>query len=89
VVVYFVRSTVPPSNGCATHPAGRPGAVVAQGATRWTLGHEVGLMLTLRHVDDNNRLMTGKGTANITNPPPDLVATEVLSMRASRLTHPI
>ena len=58
VVVYFVRSTVPPSNGCATHPAGRPGAVVAQGATRWTLGHEVGHVLTLRHVNDNNRLMT-------------------------------
>jgi len=89
VVVYFVRSTVPPSNGCATHPAGRPGAVVAQGATRWTLGHEVGHVLTLRHVSDNNRLMTGNGTANITNPPPDLVATEVLTMRASRLTHAI
>lgn len=37
---------------------------------------------------DNNRLMTGNGTANITNPPPDLATTEVLSMRASRLTHP-
>ena len=89
IVVYFVRSTVPPSNGCATHPAGRPGAVVAQGATRWTLGHEVGHVLTLRHVNDNNRLMTGNGTGNITNPPPDLIATEVLSMRASRLTHPV
>ncbi|WP_207550265.1 MULTISPECIES: FG-GAP repeat domain-containing protein [Parafrankia] len=89
VVVYFVRSTVPPYNGCASHPAGRPGAVVAQGATEWTLAHEVGHVLTLRHVDDNNRLMTGNGTANITNPPPDLVATEVNSMRASRLTHAI
>jgi hypothetical protein len=89
VVVYFVRSTVPPSNGCAAHPAGQPGAVVAQGATVWTLAHEVGHVLTLRHITDNNQLMTGNGTANITNPPPDLAATEVIAMRASRLTHPI
>jgi hypothetical protein len=34
VVVYFVRSTVPPFNGCAAFPAGRPGAVVAQGGAR-------------------------------------------------------
>ena len=37
VVAYFVRSTVPPYNGCAASPAGQPGAVVAQGASRWTL----------------------------------------------------
>ena len=42
VVVYFVRSTVPPLNGCASFPAGRPGAVVTQVASRWTLAHEVG-----------------------------------------------
>ncbi|WP_049564338.1 FG-GAP-like repeat-containing protein [Nonomuraea sp. SBT364] len=87
VVVYFVRSTVPPSNGCAAHPAGRPGAVVAQGATQWTLAHEIGHVLSLRHVDDNNRLMTGNGTGNITNPPPDLSAQEVIAMRAQTLTH--
>lgn len=86
VVVYFVQATNPPFNGCAAHPAGQPGAVVAQGATRWTLGHEVGHVLGLSHVNDNNRLMTGNGTANITNPPPDLVATEVATMRDSSLT---
>ncbi len=86
VVVYFVRSTVPPFNGCASHPAGRPGAVVAQGATQWTLAHEVGHVLGLRHVNDNNRLMTGNGTANITNPPPDLAGTEVSTMLASAFT---
>ncbi|MFJ8596611.1 tachylectin-related carbohydrate-binding protein [Streptomyces sp. NPDC093598] len=80
VVVYFVRSTVPPSNGCAAHPAGRPGAVVAQGATQWTLGHEVGHVLDLLHVDNNDRLMTGNGTADITNPPPDLVSDELQTM---------
>jgi hypothetical protein len=87
VVVYFVRSTVPPFNGCATFPAGQPGAVVAQVATIWTLAHEVGHVLGLPHVNDNNRLMTGNGTGNITNLPPDLISTEVNTMRASALTY--
>jgi hypothetical protein len=86
IVVYFVRSTVPPFNGCAAFPAGRPGAVVAQGATVWTMAHEVGHVLGLSHVSDNNRLMTGNGTANITNPPPDLTAQEIIGMKASVLS---
>jgi hypothetical protein len=86
VVAYFVHSTIPPFNGCAAHPAGRPGAVVAQGATRWTLGHEIGHVLGLNHVNDNKRLMTGNGTANITNPPPNLIASEVQTMLTSNLT---
>ncbi len=86
IVVYFVRSTVPPFNGCAAHPNGRPGAVVAQGATQWTLAHEVGHVLGLNHVNDNDRLMTGNGTANITNPPPDLIASENNTMDNSALT---
>ena len=86
VVAYFVRSTVPPYNGCASHPAGRPGAVVAQGATTWTLAHEIGHVLGLFHVNNNDRLMTGNGTANITNPPPNLISTEVNTMRKSNCT---
>lgn len=86
VVVYFVQATNPPFNGCAAHPAGRPGAVVASGATRWTLGHEVGHVLGLPHVNNNDRLMTGNGTANITNPPPDLIASEVSTMKSSPLS---
>jgi hypothetical protein len=86
VVVYFVRSTVPPFNGCAAHPAGQPGAVVVQGATQWTLAHEVGHVLGLFHVNNNDRLMTGNGTANITNPPPDLIASEATTMLASPFT---
>jgi hypothetical protein len=88
IVVYFVQSTIPPLNGCATHPAGTPGAVVAQGATRWTLAHEVGHVLELDHVNNNDRLMTGNGTANITNPPPDIVDVEVNTILASNLTNP-
>ena len=88
VVAYFVRSTVPPLNGCAAHPIERPGAVIAQGATRWTLAHEMGHVLGLPHCDTDghrlfDRLMTGGGTANITNPPPDLIASEVQTMRDS------
>ena len=86
VVAYFVQATNPPLNGCAAHPGGRPGAVVASGASRWTLGHEIGHVLGLNHVNDNNRLMTGNGTDNITNPPPDLIASEVTTMHNSALT---
>ncbi len=86
VVVYYVRSTVPGYNGCAAHPAGRPGCVVVRSASRWTLGHEFGHVLGLSHVNDNNRLMTGNGTFNITNPPPDLTSTESSTMRASALS---
>jgi hypothetical protein len=86
IVVYFVLASDPPYNGCAAHPSGEPGAVVVKTATQWTFAHEVGHVLDLVHVNDNNRLMTGNGTANITNPPPDLVASEKTTMQASPLT---
>ena len=44
-------------------------------------------MLGLPHVNDNNRLMTGNGTSNITNPPPDLTQDEGNTMLASTLTN--
>ncbi|MDQ3395027.1 MAG: hypothetical protein M3512_13065 [Bacteroidota bacterium] len=89
VVVYFVRSTVPGYNGCAAHPSGRPGCVVVRSASRWTLGHEFGHVLGIHHVNDSNRLMTGNGTSNITNPPPDLTSGESTTMRNSNLTIPL
>jgi len=86
ITVYFVQSTIPPLNGCAAHPRGLPGAIVASGASPWTLAHEVGHVLNLNHVNDNDRLMTGNGTGNITNPPPDFVAREVRRMFRSRFS---
>ena len=56
-------------------------------------------MLGLRHVDDPpppdpaappallDRLMTGRGTWNVQNPPADVVATEANALRHHRLTH--
>jgi len=43
--------------------------------------------LGLSHVSDNNRLMTGLGTDNITNPPPDIIASEKTTMLASSFTN--
>jgi len=86
ICVYFVRSTVPPLNGCAAHPAGQPSAVIASVASPWTLGHECGHVLGLFHVTPTDRLMMGGGTWNITNPPPDLVQSETDTMIASPLT---
>jgi hypothetical protein len=43
-------------------------------------------VLSLRHVNDNDRLMTGNGTSNITDPPPDLITSEVTAMLNSVLT---
>ena len=86
ICVYFVRSTVPPLNGCAAFPPGRPSAVIASVASQWTLGHECGHVLGLVHVTPTDRLMMGGGTWNITNPPPDLIQSEVTTMIASPFT---
>jgi hypothetical protein len=82
--VYFVRSTVPPLNGCAAHPGTQWSAVVTSVASQWTLGHECGHVLGLPHVSPTDRLMMGGGTWNITNPPPDLAQSEIDTMLAHR-----
>jgi hypothetical protein len=86
LVIYFVRTTVPTLNGCATHPGGQPGAIVTSVASQWTLGHEVGHVLGLGHVGPTDRLMMGGGTWGITNPPPDLDCGEVDFIRGNSLT---
>jgi hypothetical protein len=94
VVLYFVDGTLPANNGCATHPDGRPGAVVTDSASPWTVAHECGHVLGLPHIagekngvgtcvsQDTTRLMTGCGTGNITGTP-TISAAEVETMRAS------
>lgn len=89
VVVYACRSvsySAGSLNGCASFPAGRPMAVIASYCSLYTMAHEVGHVLGLAHVNDNNRLMTGNGTDNITNPPPDLIAAEIQTMINSPFT---
>ncbi len=85
VVIYFVKRTFRPVNGCAAHPEDAPGALVTRTATRWTLAHELGHILGLGHVDDSRRLMIGSGTARITRFPPLLVPAEVEIIRGSPL----
>jgi hypothetical protein len=89
VAVYIVRTVTKSDgtalNGCASND-GRPSCVVARTATRWTIAHEVGHVLGLNHVNDSNRLMTGAGTGGITNPPPDLIESERVTMENSNVT---
>lgn len=87
ICIFFVQSTVPAYSGCAAHPPGRPCAIVAAGASRWTLAHEVGHVLGLDHVDDRTRLMTGRGTSSITVPQPRLAPSEVVAMLDSPLVN--
>jgi hypothetical protein len=89
VVAYVVHVLVPPLDGCSAHPPDRPGVVVAQDADVWTLAHEVGHILGLSHVNDDDRLMTGNGTQNITNDPPDLIPAEAQIMQGSPLVAPV
>jgi hypothetical protein len=50
LAIHFVRVTTPPLNGCAAHPDDIFGAVVTRIASVWTLAHEVGHVLGLRHI---------------------------------------
>jgi hypothetical protein len=59
LVVYFVRTLTPDKTGCAVHPDGRPGAVIAaRQATEWTLAREIGHVLGLIDQTDTNRPIT-------------------------------
>lgn len=87
VVVYFVRSTIPRSRGCAAHPENRPGAVVTRLASRWTLAHEVAHVLGLAHTADPTRLMTSGDTSKIALDVPSLTDDEIHTMRASPWLH--
>jgi hypothetical protein len=92
ITIYFVRTSIPPLNGCAAYPPGHPGAIVTQGASQWTMAHETGHVLGLSHVAGENcgqpgyvptRLMTGCGTGRIVANPPVLITSEIQTMQQS------
>jgi hypothetical protein len=78
IVLYFVASITTTdtdsgeADGCGKYPVGRPGAVIAKSASEWSVAHEVGHVLGLRHTDDNRDLMFEEGTKKIINLPPNL-----------------
>ena len=84
ICAYWVRtitSQVGALAGCASHPPGVPGLVMAQSTTRFCLAHELGHVLGLGH---------NPGTQNLMNPqdyytdlPPDLSGGELQTMRLS------
>lgn len=85
ICVYFVSeikvvvgSFVQPITGSSSHPAGKPAAVVAKDALKWTLAHELGHVLGLTHEDsDVQRLMFESGDMSFPNPVPYLVWSEL------------
>jgi len=84
IVVYIVRTVIPPMNGCAASPADLPSAIVASRASRFTLAHEVGHALGLLHVRDGQNLMTNRGTATIKGEP-ELTDAQIRTMHGSQL----
>lgn len=75
VVAYFIRSTVPPSSGCAAHPVGSPGVLLTRQASLWTLAHEIGHVLGLPHVATEGRLMSD-GTSSLNGQIPQITPLE-------------
>ena len=91
LVVYIVQTLEGGTGnflGCATHPAGRPGAAIVVSNALWLVAHEVGHVLGLRHVTSSaDNLMFP--TVGWTNVPPDLSDTEAATMVSSVLTVPV
>lgn len=83
LVVYYARSTNLAVRGCAAHPPNRPGAVVTDVETQYTMVHEIGHVLGLAHVTDQSNLMHGGGTAQINVHPPNLTNAQLNTIRGS------
>ncbi len=69
--------------GCASHPNSQPACVVSALGSRWTLAHEIGHVLGLRHTAGTTMLMSTP-TASISVNPPRLSAADVATIKTSR-----
>ena len=94
IVVFIVdavfKSTEDPNdeprriNGCANHPADRPGAVIESNPGPWTMAHEIGHVLGLEHASDRDHLMSFPTTTD-QDIVPKLEKPETERIRTSRL----
>jgi hypothetical protein len=84
--VYFVRS-VSQYNACSSHAPNVPACVISNEVWPWTMAHELGHVLGLRHTDDSHNLMYAYGVQNITNPPPILTDEQREAIRRSPYVH--
>ncbi len=86
ILCYWVDSVVSDTGalaGCASHPAVQPACVVSALGSPWTLAHEVGHVLGLRHTTGATKLMSTP-TSSITANPPSISAAELVTVKASR-----
>lgn len=80
IVAYFVNETSPPSSGCAVHPAHQPGLIVTKHAGQWTLAHEIGHVLGLRHEFTDRKRLMYEAPGDITTAKPILLLSETKKM---------
>lgn len=87
IVVYICRHMTNANTGCATHPENKPMAVITATSPLYTLAHEIGHLLGLKHPRKKSpeRLMNKGGTSSVmaSDPLPILIESEIKKMRKS------
>ncbi|MFC1672747.1 matrixin family metalloprotease [Pseudomonadota bacterium] len=90
VVAFVLRSLSGSTVGCAAYPPARPGPgniksrpgfTMEYSSDEWVHAHELGHVLGLFHVDNQDNLMWEY--TNITNLPPDLDGSQISKLRCS------